>query len=96
VLSRSGADTRLDWSSTPAATSYAVLRGNLAEVRARTYGSCAATGLVETTWTDPLDPTPGEAIFYLVQGVSATCGAGTLGTTSHMGERVASPESCFP
>ena len=96
VLSRSDAATRLDWSSTPAATSYAVIRGSLAELRARTYGSCAATGLVETTWTDPLDPTPGEAIFYLVQGVSATCGAGTLGTTSHMGERVAGPGSCFP
>ena len=73
-----------------------MVRGTLAELRAHTYGSCAATGLVETTWIDPVDSAPGYGIFYLVQGVSATCGAGTLGTTSDAGERVGGPAACFP
>src|SRR6185436_12684971 len=81
-VNRSGPSTVLSWPAVLGANAYAVTRGNLAEKAANQYGSCIASGFVQTSYVDLATPAPGQGYFYLVQGVSFTCGVGSLGTTS--------------
>jgi hypothetical protein len=81
-------ETLLSWLPATGADSYAVTRGILEAVGPDHYGSCVAPQVVETTWADTALPSAGSAFTYLVQGVSADCGPGPLGYTSHAGARV--------
>ena len=69
---------RLTWQHAIAARAYAVTRGLLSEI-ATTYGSCAVPSQTGTSHEDGEIPAPGDAFVYLIRGIAAVCGPGTLG-----------------
>ena len=78
---------RLDWSWPVGADVFRVTRGD--------YGSCVGAGLAAQSFDDDLVPPANVCHTYLVQPVSAACGAGSLGRGSNGAERVnLSPYAC--
>ena len=90
-------ETQLTWGTVPGADTYAVTRGELAQLAPDQYGPCRASGLTGTSFTDPEVPAPEAGFFYLVQGASDECGMGSLGFRSDEVARTnASSGSCQP
>jgi hypothetical protein len=82
-LSRNGSLTSLVWSPASGATSYDVLRGNLAELPVGPGGGdsgevCVGDDLAAATVEDAADPAQGAGFWYLVRG-DGPCGAGPYG-----------------
>jgi hypothetical protein len=92
---RLGAAGQLSWEDAGASgvASYNLYRGSLAGLPERSYGSCLASGLPDTSTVDEATPAPGEGWFYLVTG-SNPLGEGTAGRDSSGVER--SPASPCP
>ena len=93
--------TLLDWTKTPGAHSYNVIRGNLGEIRkldqAYDLGTVAcieaASGNESTSGDeDPADPAPGEAFFYVVEYDDG--GRSTYGTESAARPRLPRSGDC--
>ena len=79
----SGADTwLLEWAAAPGADAYSISRGDLAALGENSYGDCLAENVTALSFEDASIPTPGEGLFYLVQGQNFDCGLGPLGWTS--------------
>jgi hypothetical protein len=87
---------RFLWSQATAADAYAVARATLAEVRSSRYGQCVVTTQDETRYEDDGPPAPGEGFAYMIRGINATCGVGTLGAGPGGFERInADPLACW-
>jgi hypothetical protein len=88
--------SELTWTGSAIAESYSISRGALSALAPGDYGACLESGLIDNAATDPELPLPGDGFFYLVQGVSPSCGAtGTLGSDSGGVERVnTNPAAC--
>jgi hypothetical protein len=69
---------RLAWPEASAAQGYAVTRGILGEI-ATTYGACVVPFQTGTEYEDQETPAPGDGFIYLIRGIAAGCGPGTLG-----------------
>jgi murein DD-endopeptidase MepM/ murein hydrolase activator NlpD len=80
--------SRMLWTETAGAESYAVTRGNLSSLSLGLYGSCLATGRTTSSLDDLEVPDVGRGFVYLVQGENAPCGkVGPLGLDSSGSER---------
>ena len=80
-----GVLTELSWPTTAFADAYDVARGSIAELDGLAYGACRGDDpdSRDTTYFDSEVPPTGDGYFYLVRGVSETCGvAGSWGLTS--------------
>jgi hypothetical protein len=77
----------LQWQPVPGADTYAVRRAARSELIDGSFGPCAASSVTGASFADGATPTPGEAFFYLVQGISAECGPGSLGFGSSWQDR---------
>ena len=85
----------LTWAALTGADRYQVTRGKLENLAAGDLGGCSADNVVGLSLLSVDDPAPGIIWTYLVRGVSDSCGPGTLGASSHRGERVnANPAGC--
>ena len=82
TASRSGVDTAVLTWTVAVGDAYSVTRGEIALLSATNYGSCAAEGLTQGTFSDPTPHAPGGGFFYLVQAQNDDCGLGSLGFTS--------------
>ncbi|HEX5041812.1 MAG TPA: DUF5060 domain-containing protein [Candidatus Polarisedimenticolaceae bacterium] len=83
--------TGFDWSDTRDATSYDVVRGDLAVLRAQRTFTPAVNACLENNGTDrhaedPVTPASGQGFWYLVRGVSASAGPGSY-SIGDAGER---------
>lgn len=88
--------TILSWLAAPGADRHAVSRGTLSQIGANQYGSCLASSLAGTSLEDAEVPPLDEGFFYVVMGVSDTCGLGTAGFDSGGAERVnQDPDRCL-
>jgi hypothetical protein len=87
---------QLTWPQAVAADAYAVTRGELSVVRGGgSFGECVVPSLTDTTHADDELPAPGDGFAYLIQGIDATCGTGTLGAGQAGFERLNSdPGAC--
>jgi hypothetical protein len=79
---------QLIWSAAPGADTYSVTRGAVSGLAEGQYGVCLVQDVAVTRYVDSSVPTAGTAYAYLVQGVSAQCGTGTLGFGAGGVERV--------
>jgi Tol biopolymer transport system component len=87
---------RLSWPPAPSADGYAVTRSLLSHIDANNFGVCLVPLQTQTTLNDTAIPQVGNAFVYLIQGIDATCGIGTLGAGHGGRERVNSdPQSCM-
>jgi hypothetical protein len=72
-----------DWEATTGATSFDVVKGSLATLRAQRGFTASVMGCIENDGTDhraaeAATPSPGQAIWYLVRGVRSTGVAGSF------------------
>ncbi len=92
--------TVLRWPVVAGASGYSVTRGLLPTAGGSwvddDYGECLEPFLSFTTVTDFTLPMPGEGLFYLVNGVSSECGAGSLGAGLGGAERVNNNSQACP
>jgi len=79
---------RFSWPDATGASLYAVTRGTLSEVRSGSYGECVVPTQTKTSYDDTATPTPGEGFVYLIRGINAACGIGTLGAGPGGFERI--------
>jgi hypothetical protein len=86
---------RLMWEPAAGAASYSVIRGGLSALSATHMGDCVVDGWTDLTWDDAERPVAGQGFVYLVQGVSAVCGRGTLGFGAYGLGRVNSDGACL-
>jgi hypothetical protein len=68
-------------------SAFNLYRGTIASVAAGDYGTCVATRLPSSAFSDTEVPPPGETWTYLVAGVTSS-GEGTIGSTSSGAARV--------
>lgn len=80
--------TRLSWSATAHTDGYLVTRGLISQLGSSSFGACAGVPQTETWLDDDAVPPANDGFAYLVQGVEATCGAGTLGSGDMGLERI--------
>jgi len=78
---RSEADKQtLRWDGASQGHVYGLYRGSMADGVAFAYNhQCVATSVPQRSAIDPIDPTPGELFYYLVEGRNS-CGGGSLGS----------------
>jgi len=88
TLGKTGSTANLSWPSVPAASSYAIARGDLATKGPGAYGACLAQSIPTTSFDDLDVPAAGSGFFYLVQGRNDFCGLGSLGAGSSEQARV--------
>jgi hypothetical protein len=87
---------RLSWPQAAGADGYAVTRSLLSEVDADSFGDCLEPLQAAGTLDDAAIPPVGNAFVYLIQGVDATCGIGTLGPGAGGVERInTDPQACM-
>ncbi|HEX6852177.1 MAG TPA: galactose oxidase-like domain-containing protein [Candidatus Polarisedimenticolaceae bacterium] len=77
----------VSWAATGDATSYNVYRGYLRDLTSTFLGTTLEGGMIGTSLTDSVDPSPGAGFFYLVTAAN-TDGEGTLGTDAAGAPRV--------
>jgi hypothetical protein len=70
---------RLSWDPATGASAYEIVRGLVSDLSATHMGECQAADIAALFWDDVEVPPPTQAFLYLVRGVNAVCGAGTLG-----------------
>jgi len=86
---------RFRWAPTATAETYSVARVALSELGPGSYGTCVAGGLTGLSYDDSEVPAPSAGYAYLVYGVDAVCGSGSLGYVPPVHERsLADPASC--
>ena len=89
--------TTVSWVAEPYSGSYALTRGDLPALTGGRYGPCLDAAIPTVSYVDNDAPAAGAGFVYLIQGVNAGCGAGTLGRDSALAERVnGDPAACFP
>jgi NAD-dependent dihydropyrimidine dehydrogenase PreA subunit len=71
--------TVLNWSRPVGGDKYWVHLGFVDQLYLWDYGHCLVGGLPHTTYADFTEVSPGEPLFFLIQGESDPCGAGFLG-----------------
>ncbi len=72
--------TQMRWDPAASATSYDIMRGDLAGLRLSASvgdASCAKAANPGTTWSDPLVPAAGGGFYYLIRGEAPGMEAGT-------------------
>jgi hypothetical protein len=73
--------TTFNWSASPGATQYDVVRGSMSAFPVGTGGEVCFDNLAGTTLNDPTVPPAHTGSWYLSRGENA-CGVGTFGTLS--------------
>jgi Tol biopolymer transport system component len=79
----------LAWTSSPAANSHNLYRGDAAGLASGDFGACLQGSITTGTTEDPAAPPPGGIFHYLVTGANGW-GEGSLGFGATGGERFAS------
>jgi len=82
-----GQVARLQWTGVPGADAHAITRGTLSSLGAGHYGACLDAAVTGTSYDDADLPPEGDGFSYLVQGVDALCGSGSLGFDGSGGVR---------
>src|SRR5262245_41822605 len=85
-----GSSTALVWAPNPTAVRFDVYRGPTGRLPG-TFGSCLASNLVGTVYSDPVVPGSQNAFFYLVTAENRLGEEGTKGTQSNGTVRTAAP-----
>lgn len=96
LLEKIGGSARISWPDATAATSYALVRGTLSELRAGSYGTCLVSGLTVLTVSDDDSPPVGDPYCYLIQAANLDCGPGSIGYDSRGRERDAAGVGACP
>ena len=86
---------RFRWAPRASADTYSVARVALSELGQGQYGNCVVGDLTGLSYDDSEIPAPSEGFAFLVYGVDAVCGPGSLGFGDGAHERsLAAPASC--
>jgi hypothetical protein len=91
-------ETTLSWGAEFHAATYMVVRGGLAEIRARFYGTCrnfADADTTDTVFVDDESPAAGELFGYVVIGVNNHGTRGRAGTDTSGKERDFRAKDCL-
>ena len=80
----------LDWDGEKSAGTYQLYRDDLTTLSSGGTGSCYRDGLVESRWTEGVDPDPSAGWFYLVTVSNRLGEEGPRGLASDGEERVGS------
>ena len=93
-LAFAGDGQTLAWTSSPAANSHNLYRGDLGALAGGDFGACLEDTILASSTADAETPAPGQGFFYLVTGENST-DEGTAGFTSGGPERIPAV-SCPP
>jgi hypothetical protein len=86
---------RLLWPAAEGADAHAVSRAMISLLSTNEFGQCVEASLTQNSFDDAQTPPPGDGFAYLVQGVNAVCGSGTLGPGFGDAERSnLDPQAC--
>jgi hypothetical protein len=84
------------WPEAEAADAYTVTRSTLSEIRGGSFGACVVPTQTDTDHADAETPEPNDGFGYLIRGINATCGIGTLGAGEDGFERYnPDPGACW-